>query len=111
MSRAEPPSNELAAKNPNKAVDGLDVGMNDGTADGTGEEVGDPTNVCAEPERVSTTGTATAVAMMLAVMNDAKMALIRRCTNFFSSASSSRSVALATTPVSSLTRNAVSVGS
>ena len=73
---AEPPSNEFAAKNPNKTVDGLDVGVNDGIADGTGDKVGDPTTVCAGPERVSTTGTATAVAMMLAVINDPKMVLI-----------------------------------
>ena len=80
MSRAEPPSNEFAAKNPNKSVDGLDVGVDDGTADGTGDKVGDPTIACgAGPERVSTTGTATAVAMMLAVINDPKMVLIRRC--------------------------------
>ena len=47
---AKPSSNEFTAKNPNKAVDGLDVGVNDGTADGTGEEVGVPTTVCAEPD-------------------------------------------------------------
>ena len=75
ISRAEPPSNEFAAKNPSRSVDGLDVGMN-GAADGIGDEVGTPTIVCVEFDCVSTTGTATAVVMMIAVMNDPNMILI-----------------------------------
>ena len=89
MSRAEPSSKEFATRDPNKAVDGLDVEVNDGTADGKGDDVGNPIDACAGPELVSTTGTATAMAMTLAIIHDPNMVLIQNCWFFFLSVSSS----------------------
>ena len=84
-----PLSNEFAAKNPNRPEEGLEdgtqdgcmegrtVGRNDGVADGIGEEDGE--NVAAGgPGRVSTTGTATATAIMLAMIRVPTIVLIRR---------------------------------